>query len=578
MHWRPQPGMVGIALDPDTRQKRLVRRLMFMIGLALSLTASPLSAAPFRSIIVIGDSLSDTGNVSHATDLLPGQSVPISPPYFAGHFSNGPMWIEALAEALGLQVTSSAAGGTNFAYGGAKTGPDIHDLYQRDIGIVIPSLRSQVTLFRTTRFSPTLLDPLHFDQAPADALYVVWGGANDLREMVLEGTGGATPARIADDVVSNLVAVIRELQDDGAVYFLVPNLPNLGRTPQFVALGPAAVQLATALSTAFNTALAVALDHLENTLPIHIARLDILAHLDEMTADPQRFGLTNVLEACLDGDPFDGGTACADPDGYIFWDAIGHPTTASQAFIADFASQVLPPLVTTADAHNTEDTLHVSDPVQGQPVLHVRLSTTNERVRLSRFTVRLAEQQGGATRVKTLKATLRHDTNANGTVDAGEVVLATRAVQGIVNTLTLPLTPPLDLLPNTVAHILVTLDINGAIVLANVGSATDRPGLLPSSGGAGRHLALIAVFGSIGMLGLRGRRPPSPRFARVIVALVVVWCLALTSCDTSNPLEPDARGLTVSLPAAGLDAEGDMSGALNEPAASITGATISLVP
>lgn len=501
MQWRAQPDMGWMRLWPATRRTRLGQLRMFMMGLALLLTVSPLAAAPFRSIIVIGDSLSDTGNISHATAPLPGKAVPLSPPYFNGHFSNGPMWIEALGEALGLQVVSSAAGGTNFAFGGAKTGPDIHDLYQRDIGIVIPSLRSQVTLFRLTDlFAPTLLDPLHFDQAPADALYVVWGGANDLREMVVEGTQGATPAHIADDVVSNLVAIIRELQDNGAVYFLVPNLPNLGRTPQFVALGPAAVQLATELSTAFNTALAIALDNLENTLPIHIARLDIEAHLDEATANPQRFGLTNVTEACLDGDPktvvFDGGTVCANPDGYLFWDAIGHPTAVTHALIADFAFMDLPPLVTAADAHNTEDSIRVSASVQGQPVLHVRLSTINEPVRLSRVTVLLAQQQGDATRVKTLKATLLHDTNANGTVDAGEVVLATRAVQGLVNTLTLELTPPLALLPDTVAHLLLTLDINGAPVLASAGFATDLSGLHPTFSRAGRALHSSSSLGA----------------------------------------------------------------------------------
>lgn len=583
MQWRSQPGMANSIVRLGTRPPRPGQRLMVILGLVLSFTASCVSAAPFRSIIVIGDSLSDTGNVSHATTPLPGQSVPISPPYFDGHFSNRPMWIEALGEAVGLQVTSSAAGGTNFAFGGAKTGLDVHDLFQRDIGILIPSLRSQVTLFRlTTLFSPTPLDPLHFDRAPADALYVVWGGANDLRETVLEGTQGATPAQIADDVVSNLTAIIRELQDDGAVYFLVPNLPNLGRTPQFVTLGPAAVQLATALSTAFNTALAVALDNLENTRPIHIARLDIFTHLDTVTADPQRFGLTNVTEACLDGDPFDGGTACAAPDSYLFWDAIGHPTATTQALIADFAFMALPPLVTTADTHNTADAIRVSASAQGRPVLHVRLSTTNERVRLSRFTVLLGHQQGDGSRVKTLQATLRHDTNANGAVEAGEVVFATRVVQGLVNTLTLEIVPALDLLPNTETHLLLTLDINAATVLASAGSAMALAGARSSSGGPERALTLIAVFGSIGILGLRGRRALSPRHTRFIVGFLVVWCLALTSCNTSLPssqtTEQNALVFTVSLPASGLAAEGDLSGALNEPAAPITGATISLVP
>jgi hypothetical protein len=104
-------------------------------------------------------------------------------------------------------------------------------------------------------------------------------------------------------------------------------------------------------------------------------------------------------------------------------------------------------------------------------VLQVRLGTTDERVRLSHFTVLLGQQQGDATKVKILKVTLLNDTNANGAVDAGEPVLATQQAQGVVDTLTLDITPPLDLLPNTVAHLLVTLDINSATTLASVGPA-----------------------------------------------------------------------------------------------------------
>jgi outer membrane lipase/esterase len=275
-------------------------------------------------VLVIGDSLSDTGNVFRATSSLPGGSpIPVSPPYFRGHFANGVMWIEDLATALGLQSTPSLAGGTNFAFGGAKTGLDLHDLLQRDIGLVIPSLRTQVMAYRATLLDPTLTDPTRMQPAPADALYVVWGGANDLRETVQQGTQGATPAQIASDAVGNIVDVIRTLQSAGAIYFLVPNLPDLGLTPQQVALGPAAMQLGTALSTAFNSALERSLQQLETAFPVQIARLDIATHFQEVTANPQHFGVANVTEACLSGDPFAPGTVCANPDRDIFWDAIG---------------------------------------------------------------------------------------------------------------------------------------------------------------------------------------------------------------------------------------------------------------
>ena len=55
-------------------------------------------------------------------------------------------------------------------------------------------------------------------------------------------TPAAYEAQIASDAVGNIVDVIRTLQGFGAIYFLVPNLPELGLTPQQVALGPPAMQ------------------------------------------------------------------------------------------------------------------------------------------------------------------------------------------------------------------------------------------------------------------------------------------------------------------------------------------------
>ena len=43
-----------------------------------------------------------------------------APYYFGGRWSNGPLWIENVAAEVGKTVTRSSAGGTNFAYGGAK--------------------------------------------------------------------------------------------------------------------------------------------------------------------------------------------------------------------------------------------------------------------------------------------------------------------------------------------------------------------------------------------------------------------------------------------------------------------------
>src|SRR6516165_7101387 len=83
--------------------------------LLLGLANGPLRADPITQIVVFGDSLSDVGNTFAAKGITPA-------PYFQGHYSNGPIWVEQLAARLGLPAPLPALlGGTDFAFGGAET-------------------------------------------------------------------------------------------------------------------------------------------------------------------------------------------------------------------------------------------------------------------------------------------------------------------------------------------------------------------------------------------------------------------------------------------------------------------------
>jgi hypothetical protein len=178
--------------------------------------------------------------------------------------------------------------------------------------------------------------------------------------------------------------------------------------------------------------------------------------------------------------------------------------------------------------------------------------------------------------VQTAQVTVVNDTNANGTVDTGEAVVATRQVQGAVDALTLDISPPLDLLPNTVTHLLVTLSINSTLTAVSAVPAAGLPGLHLASSWPAWSVALLTLW-SIGML---GRRASSQCLSWILIGLVGGGCLVLMSCNSSehDNAADSALQFTVSMPVAGLSATGAMSEPLTQPVAAIQGTTLSVVP
>lgn len=150
-------------------------------------TAPIRAALLFDRLVVFGDSLSDTGN--------------------AGRFTDGEVWIEHLARGLGLGLAPARFGGFNYAVGGARTHGGAF------------SLREQVQLFIATRDS---------GRPDPETLYVVFGGSNDLRALV--GVEDKTAG--ADAAVAEVGSMLRTLIAAGARQLLVPNLPDVGRTPE----------------------------------------------------------------------------------------------------------------------------------------------------------------------------------------------------------------------------------------------------------------------------------------------------------------------------------------------------------
>lgn len=258
------------------------------------------SEAGFSSIVAFGDSLSDTGNVFAATGTPPT-------PYYAGHYSNGPIWVEDLAGGLGLAApTPSALGGTDYAWGGAETGTGLSTLKT-------PNLLTQVGGF----VAGHTLSP--------DALVTVWAGGNDF--LNAHQTNPLIP-------VENIGAAITTLAADGGKTFLVPNLPLLGEIPGTLGLPKAQRDGLDALSAAFNAALTAKLDALQANLGVKIDRLDVNGIIQLVRSNPAAYDFTNTTTGALNDGVVSG-------QGYLFWDDV-HPTAAGHAVIARAALGAVP--------------------------------------------------------------------------------------------------------------------------------------------------------------------------------------------------------------------------------------------
>src|SRR5687767_11267998 len=144
-----------------------------LLAAALAVAAVPALAQTdtYSQTVFFGDSLSDSGHFRPALIQAAGPSAAI-----LGRFTTNPglVWSEYLADYYGTDASTAwgATGatptpgtGTNYAVGGARVGQDTVG----GLGYT-PSLATQVNAYLTANGG----------QADANALYSVWGGANDL--------------------------------------------------------------------------------------------------------------------------------------------------------------------------------------------------------------------------------------------------------------------------------------------------------------------------------------------------------------------------------------------------------------
>jgi len=260
------------------------------------------NAANLSNIVVFGDSLSDTGNLYKATE---GQ-LPASPPYFAGRFSNGPVWVEQLLTTLFPDTKDLPL--DNYAFGGALATQDDTSMH----------LDTEISLYfnanQKTDYSKNL--------------YVIWIGSNDY----LKSQDSA--ANTVKQVNKSIKNGMNRLIEKGARYFLIMNLPDIGQSPKASA-GNAVAHLSD-ITNKHNRKLAKVVHKMNDREGILALYVDVNAEFAEIIAHPEQAGFANVRDNCLEKNKDD----LALCDNWFFFDSL-HPTTKTHGLIAEKLAHIL---------------------------------------------------------------------------------------------------------------------------------------------------------------------------------------------------------------------------------------------
>ena len=277
---------------------------------------------PFNEFVIFGDSLSDNGNLYVGTSAL-GLPTPAPPQYTKGEFTDGPdsvpsttsplgLWIEQLAKRMNLPAPvpfAKLTGGLNYAVGGAVTG---HNPNWTPTSLTqIPAVTDQLTLFINQHPSP-----------PSSALYVFWGGSNDILN------NPSTAGTQATTAVANIQGNINTLIAAGAKYFVWVDLPPLGLIPE--AYNTSNSPIFNAAAVDYNKAWSSAISQLKAAHPgITIVGVNVYSLFLSIAVNPALFGYTNITSGAQ-------GQASVNPNTHVFWDGL-HPTTVGHEDVMQLA-------------------------------------------------------------------------------------------------------------------------------------------------------------------------------------------------------------------------------------------------
>lgn len=159
----------------------------------------------FHTVVIFGDSHSDTGNVYKLTD----STWPIVPPYHLGRFTDNLNWAD------GLKVSNVK----NYAHGGATIDSAVIQGYTKSDTVAVPGIRQQIEMY----IDDTRKETTDF----AHTLFIISGGTNDF-------VFSNVPNPLA--IAHSLINAVNDLIEFGVQHILVFNQPPAEEYPYARAL------------------------------------------------------------------------------------------------------------------------------------------------------------------------------------------------------------------------------------------------------------------------------------------------------------------------------------------------------
>lgn len=271
-------------------------RYLTLIGAICLATTSTVSA--LDRIIAYADSFTDNGNdYKHS-------GFPPSPPYWKGRFSNGPTWLEHVADALpDVKVI-------NNGHGGATT--DNAHAYSEFNGYVVPGTLQQA-------------EQIEVNGTPDD-LYIIYVGYNDLNAILNPDMYNVVKKNFTiEDVADGAVKTAEKLKEKyGAKEFCVMNVPPFYHWP---VIQEGDKDKAKKLINDYND---LSKSKFEEIDGINVKFLDDNAFFEDLIANANKLGLSTDNGPC---DPGIGKTnVCDDPTKHFYWDSYHPEAKAHKAF------------------------------------------------------------------------------------------------------------------------------------------------------------------------------------------------------------------------------------------------------